>query len=182
MATQVTDAEVRPSRGRRRADRMVIVSDKDGKFLRSWGEDVGFVNAHGAATGPDDMLYLTDDFGAAVRKCTPEGKVGTDHRHAGQTRTSFLRRSVQPLHPHCTLTAGGHLRFRRLPERPRPQIRARWETAVLVGRAGDRPGPVQPRAQHRLRRRRPGLCRRPREPSRAGVRRQRQIPRVSGTI
>jgi DNA-binding beta-propeller fold protein YncE len=53
----------------------VIVFDRDGKFLRSWGEDIGFVNAHGAATGPDDMLYLTDDFGAAVRKCTPQGKV-----------------------------------------------------------------------------------------------------------
>lgn len=53
----------------------VIVFDRDGNFLRSWGEDIGFVNAHGAATGPDDMLYLTDDFGAAVRKCTPEGKV-----------------------------------------------------------------------------------------------------------
>ena len=53
----------------------VIVFDRDGGFLRSWGEDIGFVNAHGAATGPDDMLYLTDDFGAAVRKCTPQGKV-----------------------------------------------------------------------------------------------------------
>jgi DNA-binding beta-propeller fold protein YncE len=53
----------------------VIVFDREGRFLRSWGEDVGFVNAHGAATGPDDMLYLTDDFGAAVRKCTPQGKV-----------------------------------------------------------------------------------------------------------
>jgi DNA-binding beta-propeller fold protein YncE len=53
----------------------VIVFDRDGRFLRSWGEDVGFVNAHGAAVGPDDMLYLTDDFGAAVRKFTPEGKL-----------------------------------------------------------------------------------------------------------
>src|SRR5262249_58918384 len=33
------------------------------------GEDIGFTNAHGAAVGPDDMLYLTDDFGHAVRKC-----------------------------------------------------------------------------------------------------------------
>jgi hypothetical protein len=53
----------------------VIVFDRNGKFLRSWGEDIGFINAHGAATGPDDMLYLTDDFGHAVRKCTTEGKV-----------------------------------------------------------------------------------------------------------
>ena len=58
-----------------RGDHPVIVFDKDGRFLRSWGEDIGFVNAHGAATGPDDMLYLTDDFGAAVRKCTPQGSV-----------------------------------------------------------------------------------------------------------
>jgi hypothetical protein len=27
----------------------VIVFDRDGGFLRSWGEDIGFVNAHGAA-------------------------------------------------------------------------------------------------------------------------------------
>jgi hypothetical protein len=58
-----------------RGDHPVIVFDRDGQFLRSWGEDIGFVNAHGAAAGPDDMLYLTDDFGAAVRKCTPQGKV-----------------------------------------------------------------------------------------------------------
>jgi DNA-binding beta-propeller fold protein YncE len=53
----------------------VIVFDHHGKFLRSWGEEIGFVNAHGAAIGPDELLYLTDDFGHAVRKCTPEGKV-----------------------------------------------------------------------------------------------------------
>ena len=58
-----------------RGDHPVIVFDRDGQFLRSWGEDIGFVNAHGAAVGPDDMLYLTDDFGAAVSKCTPQGKV-----------------------------------------------------------------------------------------------------------
>jgi hypothetical protein len=52
----------------------VIVFDRDGKFLRSWGEDIGFVNAHGAAAGPDDMLYLTDD---SVRRCAnvhPRGR------------------------------------------------------------------------------------------------------------
>ena len=53
----------------------VIVYDRNGKFLRSWGEDIGFTNAHGAAVGPDDMLYLTDDLGHAVRKCTTDGKV-----------------------------------------------------------------------------------------------------------
>ncbi len=53
----------------------VIVFDRHGKFLRSWGQDAGFVNAHGAFAGPDDMLYLTDDNGHAVRKFTPEGRL-----------------------------------------------------------------------------------------------------------
>ena len=58
-----------------RGSHPVIVYDRNGKFLRSWGEDIGFTNAHGAAVGPDDMLYLTDDFGHAVRKCTTDGRV-----------------------------------------------------------------------------------------------------------
>jgi len=53
----------------------VIVFDRDGKFLRTWGQDIGFTNAHGAHMGPDDHLYLTDDKGHAVRKCTRDGKV-----------------------------------------------------------------------------------------------------------
>ena len=53
----------------------VIVFDRNGKFLRSWGEDIGFTNPHGAAVGPDDLLYLTDDKGHTVRKFTPEGKL-----------------------------------------------------------------------------------------------------------
>jgi hypothetical protein len=53
----------------------VIVFDRNGRFLRSWGQDVGFTNPHGAAIGPDDLLYLTDDHGHTVRKCTPEGKL-----------------------------------------------------------------------------------------------------------
>jgi DNA-binding beta-propeller fold protein YncE len=53
----------------------VIVFDRDGNFLRSWGEDIGFTRAHGASVGPDDLLYLTDDQGHAVRKCSAEGKV-----------------------------------------------------------------------------------------------------------
>ena len=53
----------------------IIVFDRDGKFLRSWGQDIGFTNPHGAHMGPDDHLYLTDDKGHVVRKCTREGKV-----------------------------------------------------------------------------------------------------------
>ena len=127
----------------------VIVFDRDGQFLRSWGEDIGFVNAHGAAIGPDDMLYLTDDFGAAVRKCTPQGKVVMTIGTPGKPllASPATRSTAAPTPPS---RRGRDLCLRRLPERPRPQIFARRKTHVLVGRAGDRPGPVQSRAQHRL--------------------------------
>jgi hypothetical protein len=52
----------------------MIVLDREGKFLRSWGEGV-FTRAHGLHIGPDDNLYCTDDGDHTVRKCTPDGKL-----------------------------------------------------------------------------------------------------------
>ncbi len=52
----------------------VIVFDREGRFLRSWGEDV-FVRPHGITIGPDDAIYCVDDFGHAVYKFTPEGEL-----------------------------------------------------------------------------------------------------------
>lgn len=52
----------------------MLVFDRDGKFLRSWGEGL-FPRAHGVHMGPDDTIYLTDDGDHTVRKCTLDGKV-----------------------------------------------------------------------------------------------------------
>ncbi|HCH09414.1 MAG TPA: hypothetical protein DEW32_09500, partial [Dehalococcoidia bacterium] len=52
----------------------MIVFDKDGNFIKSWGEDV-FVRPHGASTGPNETLYLTDDGDHTVRQCTLDGEV-----------------------------------------------------------------------------------------------------------
>jgi len=52
----------------------VIVFDREGNFLRSWGDGV-FKHAHGIHIAPDGAIYLTDDGDHTVRKCTPEGKV-----------------------------------------------------------------------------------------------------------
>jgi DNA-binding beta-propeller fold protein YncE len=79
----------------------VIVLDRQGKFLRSWGQDIGFVNAHGAHAGPDDLIYLTDDFGHAVRKCTLDGKVLLT---IGMPRQPAPRFSGNPFN-RCTHTA-----------------------------------------------------------------------------
>lgn len=52
----------------------VIVLDRDGRFLQAWGEGV-FTRPHGVTIGPDGAVWLTDDLGHAVRKCTPDGKL-----------------------------------------------------------------------------------------------------------
>jgi len=57
-----------------RGDHPVVVFDRMGNYLRSWGEGV-FQRAHGIHMGPDDAIYLTDDGDHTVRKCTLDGKV-----------------------------------------------------------------------------------------------------------
>ena len=57
-----------------RGEHPVIVFDRDGNFLRSWGGGQ-YPRAHGVHMGPDDSIYLTDDGGHFVRKCSLDGKV-----------------------------------------------------------------------------------------------------------
>jgi DNA-binding beta-propeller fold protein YncE len=52
----------------------MIVYDREGRFLRSWGEGV-FARAHGLHMGPDDTVFLTDDGDHTVRHCRLDGKV-----------------------------------------------------------------------------------------------------------
>ncbi len=78
----------------------MVVFDREGNFLRSWGEGV-FTNPHGLHIGPDDHLYCTDNGDHTVRKCTPEGRIlltiGMPDRPAPYM-------SGQPFHQ-CTHTA-----------------------------------------------------------------------------
>jgi NHL repeat len=57
-----------------RGEHPMIVFDREGNFLRSWGEGI-FERAHGIHIGPDESLYCTDDGDHTVRKCTLEGKI-----------------------------------------------------------------------------------------------------------
>jgi len=57
-----------------RGEHPMIVFDRDGNFLRSWGEG-RFARAHGLHIGPDETLYCTDDGDHTVRRCTLDGKV-----------------------------------------------------------------------------------------------------------
>jgi DNA-binding beta-propeller fold protein YncE len=57
-----------------RGEHPMMVFDRHGNFLRSWGEGV-FPRAHGITASPDGTLFCTDDGDHTVRKCTLEGKV-----------------------------------------------------------------------------------------------------------
>lgn len=57
-----------------RSEHPVIVYDRDGSFLGSWGEGV-FTRPHGITITADDIAYLADDTDHTVRKCTLDGKL-----------------------------------------------------------------------------------------------------------
>ena len=57
-----------------RGDHPMVVFDKDGNFIKTWGEGV-FTRAHGVSRGPNDTLYCTDDGDHTVRQCTLGGEV-----------------------------------------------------------------------------------------------------------
>ena len=57
-----------------RGEHPMMVFDREGNFLRSWGEGL-FNRAHGLHIDADDNLYCTDDGDHTVRKCSADGKV-----------------------------------------------------------------------------------------------------------
>ena len=57
-----------------RGEHPLIVLDRDGNYLRSWGDGV-FNRAHGVHMGPDESIYLTDEGDHTVRKCSLDGRV-----------------------------------------------------------------------------------------------------------
>src|ERR671928_1869731 len=65
-----------------RGDHPVIVYDRDGRFLRSWGEGV-FTRPHGI-TIHQDVVYCADDTDHTVRAFTRSGSLlwtlGTPHQ------------------------------------------------------------------------------------------------------
>jgi DNA-binding beta-propeller fold protein YncE len=78
----------------------MIVFDRDGNFLRSWGEGQ-YPRPHGLHIDVDDTLYLTDDGGHVVRKCTTDGRVLLELGTPGKP-APFM--SGEPFH-RCTHTA-----------------------------------------------------------------------------
>ena len=83
-----------------RGEHPMIVFDREGNFLRSWGEGV-FKRAHGLHIDSHDNLYCTDDGDHTVRRCTTDGKVLLTIGVPGKP-APFM--SGEPFH-RCTHTA-----------------------------------------------------------------------------
>ncbi len=58
-----------------RGEHPVIVFDREGNFLTSWGEGYFTKRPHGITVGPDGSIYCTDDGNHTVSRFTPEGKL-----------------------------------------------------------------------------------------------------------
>ena len=83
-----------------RGEHPMILFDRQGNFLRSWGED-HYPRPHGVHMAPDDTMFLTDDGGHFVRKVTLDGKVLLELGVPGRP-APFM--SGEPFH-RCTHTA-----------------------------------------------------------------------------
>ena len=57
-----------------RGDHPMMVFNKDGEFIKSWGEGV-FPRAHGITMSPDGNVFCTDDGDPTVRKGSLDGAI-----------------------------------------------------------------------------------------------------------
>ena len=88
-----------------RGQHPMVVFDRDGNFLRSWGEGL-FDRAHGVHMAPDDSLWLTDDGDHTVRHCTLDGQGARHHRSPRRAEALHERRGVSSLHAHGAVPHG----------------------------------------------------------------------------
>jgi len=84
-----------------RGEHPVIVFDREGNFLRSWGEG-RFKRAHGLYMAPDESLFLTDDANHTVTKATLDGRVLLELGMGGGRGAAYM--SGEPFN-RCTHTA-----------------------------------------------------------------------------
>jgi DNA-binding beta-propeller fold protein YncE len=93
-----------------RGDHPIVIFDRNGTFLTSWGEGL-FVRPHGIYIGPDDTIYCTDDSDHTVRKFTLDGRLlltlGTRGKPSDTGATSMDYRTIVraggPFHYPCNL-------------------------------------------------------------------------------
>ena len=142
-----------------RSEHPVIVYDRDGRFLGSWGEGV-FTRPHGI-TIVDDVVYCADDTDHTVRGFTLDGKLlwtlGTlnqpsDTGYSPEGRANLAvdqarRGAVQSADAARGRARRRHVRLRRLRQRADPPLLGGRQADPVVGRAGHRARRIQSAAQ-----------------------------------
>jgi DNA-binding beta-propeller fold protein YncE len=114
VAAVATDSQDRVYVFSRGGEHPLMVFDRDGNFLTSWGEGL-FVRAHGIFIGPDDAVWCTDDCDHTVRKFTPDGRLlltlGTSGKPSDTGATSMdfrgILRAGPPFHYPTNLAISG---------------------------------------------------------------------------
>ena len=97
-----------------RSPQPIIIFDRDGNHLDSWGADEKFVRPHGIWISPEQELFLTDDMDHTVRKYTLDGKrlstLGASGRTSDTGMEGFdfrtIRRGAGPFNHPTNLAAG----------------------------------------------------------------------------
>ena len=159
-----------------RGEHPVIVLDRSGAVINSWGEGI-FTSAHGAAIGPDESLYCIDAADHTVRKFTLDGQLlmTLGEKGRGSGRLSGKPFS-NPTHAAVDPNTGDIYVSDGYSNAVVHKYLAGRQAAAFVGTVGYRPGRVQHRAQHRDRRRGQRLRRRPREPASPDIRLVGRLP------
>jgi DNA-binding beta-propeller fold protein YncE len=78
----------------------MIVFDRDGNFLSTWGRDL-FVKAHGVHIGHDGSIYCTDEGSHTICKCSLDGQLQLRIGVPGQAAPAMSGRPFN----RCTHTA-----------------------------------------------------------------------------
>lgn len=91
----------------RNPEHPVMVFDRDGNFLRSFGQGVFSQRTHGIFIGPDDSVYCADDGTHTITKWTPEGSLLMTLGVPGQPAPRWSGRPFnRPTHAAVSPTTG----------------------------------------------------------------------------
>ena len=148
----------------RTLDHPIVVFDRDGNYLSSWGAGL-FAFPHAIRADERDNLWTVDrEHGQALlysprlasysrrsARAAHRSDTGVPPDDNGSTAYRNVTHGGGPfnLPTDIALTPSGEMFIsRRLRQRPRPQVRRRWHPPVLLGRAGHRARTVQPAARH----------------------------------